>query len=134
MRSLFRWLGTLSALPLLGAPVTATAAPSGSGGGFALRAVVPVVCRLDRTPAGDGVVRVEEFCNSPHGYRVVARHAPGVAVAGLAFEYGGRVVPADADGETLLLDSPTAARASRDLRILSGGDPAPAVSLFVLPK
>ncbi len=134
MRILFRWLGTLSALPLLAAPVTATAAPSGSGAGFALRAVVPVVCRLTRTPAGDGAVRVEEFCNSPRGYRVVARHAPGAAVAGLAFEYGGRTVPADPDGETLLLDAPTAARTSRSLRILSRGGAAPAVSLAVLPK
>lgn len=131
MRIPFRWFSAVLAVQALAVPVSALAA---SGGGFVLRAVVPVVCRLTQTAAGDGTARVEEFCNSPRGYRVFARHAPEAAADGLTFEYGGQIVPAEPDGETLLLDAPRAARVSRDLRILPGGGPALAVSLLIEPK
>ncbi len=48
---------------------------------FQLRAVVPVVCRLDYTPllGPDGSLTVEEFCNEPRGYRVYVSHPAGAS-------------------------------------------------------
>ncbi len=102
---------------------------------FTLRAVVPVVCRL--TPQGTSTTHrlvVEEFCNVPAGYRVYAVHPPGLG-GQVAFAYGGRRVIAESDGETLLLDAPTAAKVLRELRIQTAGPAAPPpVALRIVPK
>lgn len=134
----------LAALAALLAPLAAgSGAKAGSSSKsvtFELRAIVPVVCRLshDGLLAPDGSMAVEEFCNEPRGYRVFALHPGGLAAAGMVFEYGAASVPAEADGETLLLDAPTAAKTVRSFRVRGPGGvlpvALPAVSLRIVPK
>jgi hypothetical protein len=71
---------------------------------------VPVICHArvsaESVPAAAGTVslgQLREFCNSPHGYRVVADYSPSLAHASLLVD--GVAVPLQDDGTTVVSQS-----------------------------
>ena len=98
--------------------IALTAMPVKAGNGaddvstvIRLRAFVPVLCRVQLyTAVGeigeDGVADLgvaDEFCNAPHGYRVMVQHPADLE--GAAIIRNGVRIPLSAGGETVLTDS-----------------------------
>lgn len=83
---------------------------------------VPVICRatVEANMVGtqEGVASLgslNEFCNSPTGYKVYADHSSSLADANLVVD--GHKVPLDGTGSTLISSSEGAAIESRDLSL-----------------
>lgn len=87
-------------------------APKSGGASTSIRitAVVPVICRVQMTPASeietDGVVKLgtsDEFCNAASGYNVYLKHKANME--GVTLIKGGQRIPLSLSGETMLTQS-----------------------------
>lgn len=83
---------------------------------------VPVICHArvsaDSVPASAGTVslgQLREFCNSPHGYRVVADYSPALANASLLVD--GVAVPLADNGTTVVSQSDKPAMDTRGIAL-----------------
>lgn len=83
---------------------------------------VPVICRasLDAgmVPIGTGTAKLgtlNEFCNSPGGYRVVATYSPSLASGRLMVD--GSAIELDGTGSVVVSQSDHAAMTNRDLSL-----------------
>lgn len=121
--------------------VTAAAAETAGSAGYSLelRGHVPVICRvsLDRsqvqmTSGVQSLGAMTEFCNSANGYQVWIDHQPGTDGA---IVIDGRRVALSSNGATMISQSATAARRSRNVQLeLPSDASAPAtLSLRVVP-
>ena len=110
---------------VLAAPATAVAPGVNLGSGqftIGLTGFVPVICRasVDATVVvpGTGTVQLgalNEFCNSPNGYVVVANYSASLGKATLLVD--GKAVPLGADGTTIVTQSDTAAISTHELAL-----------------
>lgn len=107
----------LAALAMLSVPAAASAP-----GEYTLHitGVVPVVCRASLessvVPSDKAQVslgKLNEFCNSPNGYRIYAEHSPELANASL--NVNGKPVQLDNSGSTLIVQSNAPAKLTRNL-------------------
>lgn len=87
-----------------------------------LTGFVPVICsaRVSEStiPVAQGTAQIgklREFCNSPHGYRVVADYSPSLAHAKLLVD--GKPVPLSKDGSVVVSRSNAPAIDSRHLAL-----------------
>jgi len=121
---------------------TALAPGVGVGSGqFAVQLVgyVPVICRASVdssfvSPSAGTVSlgSLKEFCNSPSGYRVHADYSPSLARAKLIV--GGKTVPLDKDGTSVISQSNRAAITTQNLSLdLPKGVEAGAISFRIEP-
>lgn len=102
---------------------------------FDLRVTVPVVCSIDRLEANaPGLLMFEEFCNAATGYRLFVQHSPGGAGDALYFRYGGRWVPANPSGVTLISEEPKAGRYRRSLEVRPHRLAAAGITLSIVPR
>ena len=115
---------------VLAAPASAVAPGVNLGSGqstigqftIGLSGFVPVICRasVDATVVapGSGTVQLgalNEFCNSPNGYVVVANYSASLGKATLLVD--GKAVPLGADGTTIVTQSDTAAISTHELAL-----------------
>ena len=110
---------------VLAAPASAVAPGLNLGSGqftIGLSGFVPVICRasVDATVVapGSGTVHLgalNEFCNSPNGYVVVANYSASLGKATLLVD--GKAVPLGADGTTIVTQSDTAAISTHELAL-----------------
>jgi type 1 fimbria pilin len=104
-----------------------------------IRGVVPTVCRAtldnsvipsDRAQVALG--KLNEFCNSPNGYRIYADHSPELADSRMSIN--GKQVQLSKSGSTLLVQSDTPAKVSRNLVLhLAKGGTAGNLSFRIVP-
>ena len=110
---------------VLAVPASAVAPGVNLGSGqftIGLTGFVPVICRasVDATvivPSA-GTVQLgalNEFCNSPNGYVVVANYSASLGKATLLVD--GKAVPLGADGTTIVTQSDTAAISTHELAL-----------------
>lgn len=100
---------------------------------------VPVICRasvsaatVTPTPGKVSLGELNEFCNSPNGYRVHAQYSGSLATAKLIVD--GRPVALEADGDSIISHSTRAAMDSRSLELeLERGVEAGALSFRIEP-
>lgn len=121
----------LAAVVMVG--TAGAAAPSANVAGMTtigLRGFVPVVCRVSldasatSTLAGKRTLgTMNEFCNSPAGYRVVANYSPTLASARLVVD--GIAIPLDRSGSVVVSQSDHAGIAARAVRLELPYDTAP---------
>lgn len=120
---LTRSLAALLTFASIATPGSALAADS-VGHRIELRAVVPVICRLDFSAsietAGEGAYRLgqlQEFCNSGSGYRIFVQYDAG-SMEGAVLRAGGREVRLSGDGRDVLVDAPTAGLQMNQLELV----------------
>lgn len=115
---------SVAGLIALTAPVAAVAPSVNLSSQFAIELVgyVPVVCRasvgasiVPVTPGTASLGALNEFCNSPNGYRVHADYSPSLAKARLLVD--GKPVPLGKDGTALVTQSNRAAIDSHDIAL-----------------
>ena len=110
---------------VLAAPASAVAPGVNLGSGqftIGLTGFVPVICRasVDATVVAPSAGTVQlgalnEFCNSPNGYVVVANYSASLGKATLLVD--GKSVPLGADGTTIVTQSDTAAISTHELAL-----------------
>ena len=110
---------------VLAAPASAVAPGVNLGSGqftIGLTGFVPVICRasVDATVVAPSAGTVQlgalnEFCNSPNGYVVVANYSASLGKATLLVD--GKAVPLGADGTTIVTQSNTAAISTHELAL-----------------
>ena len=110
---------------VLAAPASAVAPGVNLGSGqftIGLTGFVPVICRasVDATVIAPSAGTVQlgalnEFCNSPNGYVVVANYSASLGKATLLVD--GKAVPLGADGTTIVTQSDTAAISTHELAL-----------------
>ena len=101
--------------------------------------VVPVVCRAslensvvssDKSEVRLG--KLNEFCNSPNGYRIYADHSPELANGRLVIN--GQQIRLNDNGSTLIVQSDVPNRASHNLVLnLPNGKTAGNLSFRIVP-
>ena len=104
-----------------------------------IRGFVPVICRakLDATSAGTGagvqqLGSLNEFCNSPNGYRVQASYSPNLANAKLLID--GVAVPLSGEGSVTVTSSNGPAIAKRSVELdLGEGVEGGSISFQIQP-
>lgn len=114
-----------AAMTLLASASMADAAAPLSGASqmsIDISATVPVICRtqvvgnpITTAPGTIQLGALSEFCNNARGYRVVADYSPSLANAKLMV--GGKPVPLNRSGSTVVSQSSEAAIASHDLTL-----------------
>lgn len=110
---------------VLAVPASAVAPGVNLGSGqftIGLTGFVPVICRasVDATVVAPSAGTVQlgalnEFCNSPNGYVVVANYSASLGKATLLVD--GKAVPLGADGTTIVTQSDTAAISTHELAL-----------------
>ena len=110
---------------VLAVPASAVAPGVNLGSGqftIGLTGFVPVICRasVDATVIAPSAGTVQlgalnEFCNSPNGYVVVANYSASLGKATLLVD--GKAVPLGADGTTIVTQSNTAAISTHELAL-----------------
>ena len=110
---------------VLAAPASAVAPGVNLGSGqftIGLTGFVPVICRasVDATVIAPSAGTVQlgalnEFCNSPNGYVVVANYSASLGKATRLVD--GKAVPLGADGTTIVTQSNTAAISTHELAL-----------------
>lgn len=117
-------IAALCGILAVGTPAAAVAPEVNLTGQATINIVgwVPVVCRtsLDATaiPPGAGTVQLgslNEFCNNPSGYRVIADYSP--ALSGARLTVDGRTVAFDAAGSSVINSSDEPAIASHTVSL-----------------
>lgn len=101
--------------------------------------VVPVVCRatiensiVPSDTAAASLGTLNEFCNSPNGYQIYVDHSPELANSRLVVN--GQQVRLNDNGSTLIVQSDTPARRSRNLVLnLPKGKTAGNLSFRIVP-
>ncbi|MXO92652.1 hypothetical protein GRI62_03400 [Erythrobacter arachoides] len=89
--------------------VLASVPAAGTDASFTVRAVVPVYCEVQHRGAGSVALQGQsislgnfrEYCNSPGGYSLVVRYAPGT-LQGTVLSAGFDQVVLDGSGEAVL--------------------------------
>lgn len=119
------FFAAVAAMLLAAAPASALAPGVALGGAqftIGISGFVPVICRANVsagvvTPAAGttSLGALDEFCNSPNGYVVVAQSSPSLGGATLLVD--SRPVPLAADGTTVVSESSTPAIASHTLAL-----------------
>lgn len=140
-----RRFGTAAAAAMILAAAPASAlAPGVTAGGaqftIGISGFVPVICRASVnasvvTPAAGtaSLGALDEFCNSPNGYVVVAHSSPSLGAATLLVD--GKPVPLAADGRTVVTESATPAIASHTLALqLADGVAQGSLSFQIEPR
>jgi hypothetical protein len=95
-----------------------------------LSAFVPVYCNVDLLPAtgassGDGLIALgtsREFCNSPHGYRIILQHPAHLVDAAIISD--AHRIPLSQTGETVVWNSDQPGLEMRPLALDVGENPA----------
>ena len=110
---------------VLAVPASAVAPGVNLGSGqftIGLTGFVPVICRasVDATVVAPSAGTVQlgalnEFCNSPNGYVVVANYSASLGKATLLVD--GKAMPLGADGTTIVTQSDTAAISTHELAL-----------------
>ncbi len=87
-----------------------TSKSGGASSTIRITAVVPVICRVQMTPAieaeNDGVLKLgtsDEFCNAASGYNVYLKHSADME--GVTLIKGGQRIPLSLSGETMMTQS-----------------------------
>lgn len=126
----FRLAATIATL-LLATPASAIAPGVSVGGAqftIGISGFVPVICRANvdanvvAPNAGTtSLGALDEFCNSPNGYVVLAQSSASLGKATLLVD--GKPVPLSADGTTVVTESatPAVARHALALEVAEGG-------------
>ena len=114
--------------PMVLMALAPTAASASSTATVTLRGFVPVICRANFQSApsegANGVEelgRIDEFCNSGGGYRVIVDYDPGTDLGTLVVD--GRQVGLDGSGTAVIAQSSGPAVTSRSLGYIPGGQP-----------
>ncbi len=135
-------LSSLAGLSMLAMPASAVAPGVDASGQFTIGVVgfVPVICRtsLDAnmvtpTAGTTSLGSLNEFCNSPNGYRVVADYSQSLASGKLIVD--GDEIKLSGKGTAVVSQSPDAAIASRSVAIeLPKGSKGGTLSFRIEPR